>query len=140
MPQLGHTTLMAQMDRAPINWTTEAFTSGVVRIAFTGRGGIGSEGNADGRRMCDAISEVLSAQRPTGLIVDLSGFEYEFGNWMGSVAFSAYETLGKGRACVVASGSTGTALASLWEFGKLHLLLPLFATLDEAREFLSQAP
>ena len=45
----------------------------------------GSKGNLDGDRMCAAVREIVMAQHSMGLVVDLSEFEYRFGDWIGAV-------------------------------------------------------
>jgi hypothetical protein len=87
---------------------------------------------------CAAVREVLAAHHPTGLVVDLSAFEYQFGDWIGSVPQAAIREVGVGRVCVVASGETGTAVGSLWEVSHLGRLIPLFASLEEALAHLAQ--
>src|SRR5262245_31790197 len=74
-------------------WNAEQLPQGVLRVAFTGQGGIGSEGNQDGQHMTEAIRQALAEYRPTALIIDLCDFEYRFGDWIGSPAVTAMQTL-----------------------------------------------
>lgn len=113
-------------------WDLEQLPDGVLRVAFSGRGGIGSEGNADGERMQDAIREALARCRPRALVIDLCDFEYRFGNWIGAAALTALRALGRGRVCVLASGKTAAALRPLWEGSKLDHLIPLVGEPREA--------
>ena len=76
-------------------------------------------GNPDGERMRAAVHEVLTTKHPTGLVVDLSAFEYRFGDWIGLVPLAAMRVVGVGQVCVVACGETGTALGKLWEVSRL---------------------
>jgi hypothetical protein len=41
----------APMGKPAIAWTNEVLPGGLVRLSFTGQGGIGSDGNPDGERM-----------------------------------------------------------------------------------------
>src|SRR5262249_46280630 len=121
-----------------IAWTSEVLPGDIVRVAFTGQGGIGSGGNPDSERMCAAVREVPTAHHLTGLVVDLSAFEYQYGDWIGAVPLAAVRAVGAGRVCVVASGETGTALGSLWDVLRLGQVVPLLASLEEALAHLSQ--
>jgi hypothetical protein len=120
-----------------LTWSTERLPDGVLRVAFSGQGGIGSDGNGDGERMRQAIHEALIVHRPAALVIDLCGFEYRFGDWIGSVPLQALRTLGRGRVCVLTSGETAAALGSLWEVSKLGQLIPLVGDLREALSCLS---
>ena len=74
-----------------------------------------------------------------GLVIDLTDFEYRFGNWIGAVPLWALRTLGMGRVCLLASGETAAALRSLWEPTQLDRLVPLFGDLRESLGYLSGA-
>ena len=113
------------MAAQPLTWNTEFLPDGVLRVAFVGKGGIGSDGNEDGERMQQAIRDILAEQGPAGLVIDLCNFEYRFGDWIGSVPLQGLRELGRGRVCVLTTGETAAALGSLWEFSKLDQLIPL---------------
>jgi len=85
------------MGESTVTWKTEHLTQGVLRIAFGGKGGIGSEGAADGTRMRVGIDEALSVHEPEALLVDLRSFDYEFGNWIWGPLVGALRALGGGR-------------------------------------------
>lgn len=120
-----------------LTWSAEHFPDGILRIAFAGRAGIGSDGNPDGEWMRRAIREALAEYRPASLVIDLRNFEYRFGDWIGAVAVTALVELGTNRVCLVASGATAAAMHSLWTIGKLDRLSPLFGELSEARSYLT---
>jgi hypothetical protein len=114
-----------------VTWTAQQLPDGVLRVAFEGQGGSGSEGNHDGAQMGRAIREALAQYRPRALIIDLSTFEYRFGDWIGTAPILAVRVLGPGRVCVLATGKTAAALRSLWALG-LHTLMPLVGQLPDA--------
>jgi len=127
------------MSSPPLTWNAEKLPDGVLRVAFAGRGGLGSDGNQDGERMREAIREVLAVHGPTALVIDLSGFTYTFGNWIGAVPLTALEALGAGRVCVLATGNTAGALHSLWALAKLDAVIPLFQELSGALAYMSES-
>src|SRR4051794_13462050 len=94
----------------PVTWTVEPLGGGLLRVSFVGCGGVGSDGNPDGESMRGAIREALAAYGPGGLIIDLRGFDYRFGNWIGSVPVVALKPLGSGRVCLVAAGESAESL------------------------------
>jgi hypothetical protein len=119
-----------------LTWTAEKLTDSTLRLAFAGQGGIGSDGNREGEQMRAAIRAAIVEHGPAALIVDLSGFEYRFGDWIGSVLVTG-RALGKCRICVIATGETAEALRSLLQFSRLDQLFPLVGNLSEALACLS---
>ncbi|MFO0849860.1 MAG: hypothetical protein U0871_15095 [Gemmataceae bacterium] len=119
--------------------TTEHLPGGVLWVKFTGRGGMGSDGNDDGRRMRQLLSEALSAGPATGVIIDLTGFDYRFGNWIGSVPLDAVRrfTPKFGRVCLVATGPTAEALLPMWTVTKFDRVVPMFGDVDHALHHLT---
>jgi hypothetical protein len=111
----------------------------VLVVSFRGRGGVGSYGNPDGERMQGAVRGALAGGAATGLVIDLTGFEYRFGNWIGSVPLVAVKPLGIGRVCMVAVGETAESLQSLWEMSRMDRVVPLFDGLEEAVRYLMGA-
>jgi hypothetical protein len=111
----------------------------VLVVSFHGRGGIGSDGNPDGERMRAAVRGALEDGPADGLVIDLTGFEYRFGNWIGSVPMAAVRALGIGRVCVVAAGETAAALRSLWEPSRMDRVVPLLGEFEEAVRSLSES-
>ena len=95
------------MTMRSVTWSTEHLPDGVLRVAFAGQGGTGSDGNPDGERMREAICAVLTQSSPRALVIDLCGFEYRFGDWIGAVPLAALRTLGPGRVCVLAISTDG---------------------------------
>jgi hypothetical protein len=126
------------MGETTIAWTTEFLNGSVLRIAFTGRGGIGAAGNPDGSRMNAAVQDLVKEKKPTRLLIDLSGFEYRFGDWIGALALIAYKQMGAGRVCLIAVGETASALRSLWKVANhLERFAPIVADVDAALEYLT---
>jgi hypothetical protein len=126
------------MSESSVEWRTEDLGLGVLRIAFTGKGGIGSEGIDDGLRMSAAAEEMISVHKPRALLIDLRSFDYVFGNWIGSAPIRAARALGGPYVCVLASGNTLAALQPLWADG-MEQIVPLFADPDEALTYLRGA-
>jgi hypothetical protein len=126
------------MSARNLTWNSEQLPEGVLRLAFAGRGGIGSEGNPDGEQMREAVRQVLATHSPVGLLIDLSDFEYRFGDWIVSGPLAALRTLGRGRVCVLANGDTGVALRDLWDICRLGQGIPLVGERGEARRYFSE--
>ena len=106
----------------------------VVRIAFAGVGGDGSDGYHHGVQMRDAVRQVVERESPGGLIIDLRHLDYQFGNWIGLIV------QGTGcRMCMVAEGKTLECLRPLWEVDGLGIVVPLFETLAQAEELFRSA-
>src|SRR5687768_9550120 len=122
-----------------VTWTTDDLPGGMLRVAFQGRGGIGSEGNPDGERMREAIGEVLAGGTPAGLVIDLTAFEYRYGDWIAAALLVAAKLAGRGRVRVLATGETAAALRSLWEQNRLDPIVPIFGQLEDALLYLSCA-
>jgi len=55
-----------------------------------------------------------------------------------AVPLAAIRVVGVGRVCVVDSGMTGTALDTLWDVSHVRQLVPLFASVEEARRYSSR--
>src|SRR5262249_35538300 len=127
----------ASVAGSSLTWTTERREGGVLVVAFHGRGGIGSDGNPDGERMQEALRGALGDGVAAGLGIDLTGFEYRFGDWRGSAPLAAVKPLGIGRVCVVAVGETAAALRLLWEPTRMDRVVPLLGGLEEAVRYLS---
>jgi hypothetical protein len=125
------------MDESPLTWTTELLPGGILRVAFMGRGRVGSEGNPDGDRMREAIHDALAAYNPTALVIDLRRFEYCFGNWIAAAPLAALRALGPHRVCVLVTGETATALHRLWESVSLQQIVPLVGELADALSYLT---
>jgi len=120
-----------------LTWTTERRAGGLLVVSFYGRVGLGSDGNAHGHQMQEAIREALTSGATSALIIDLSLLEYRFGDWIGAVPLQAVKQLGIGRVCLVAAGETATALRALWESSRMGRVVPLVAGLEAAEQQLS---
>lgn len=128
------------MHEQTLAWGTEQLPEGVLRIAFTGRGGFGSDGNSDGERMREAIRGALAQYSPKSLVIDLRDFEFSCGDWICPVLIQGMRSLGPRRVCVLTSGGeSAAALTSLWEITKLSQLIPFFSELGEALAYLSRS-
>src|SRR5262245_46935446 len=124
----------ASLVQPSLTWTTERRAGGLLVVSFYGRVGLGSDGNADGQRMQEAIREALNGGAIRGLIIDLSLLEYRFGDWIGAVPLGAVKRLGKGRVCLVAIGETAAALRSLWQLTGMGRMVPLVEGLSAAEQ------
>jgi len=89
--------------------------------------------------MREAVKGILAKYSPKTRLIDLCSFEYQFGDWIGSVLLTALHALERGRVCILPTGATGPAIRSLWEFSKLDQLIPLVQNVDEAFERLRAA-
>jgi hypothetical protein len=127
------------MEGSNVEWRTEELAAGILSIAFTGKGGIGSEGNDDGLRMTAVVDEVLSVHEPRALLIDLRPFDYEFGDWIVGAPLRAAKLLRGPRVYVLATGDTLAALQGLWGAFALPQILPLFGEPSEALEYLRKA-
>src|SRR5262245_48429208 len=87
--------------------------------------------------MREAIREVLAGGAPAGLVIDLTSFEYRFGDWIGAVPLAAVRLVGMGRVCLLAAGDSAAALRWLWEPSRLDRIAPVFGQLPEALQYLS---
>lgn len=130
------------MSDPTITATVEHLTGGVLWVKFVGRGGVGSEGNDDGRRMRQLLGDALSAGSATGVIIDLTGFDYRFGEWIGSVPVDVLRRFGPkaGRVCLVATGRTAEALLPIWTLTKWDRVVPVFGDVTRAVRHLTESP
>lgn len=127
------------MSTRNLTWNTEQLPDRVLRLAFVGRGGIGSGSNPDGKLMREAVRQEVAAHSPVSLVIDLSNFEYRYGDWIVSVPSAALRALGLGRVCVLATGDTGAALRTLWDICRLGQAFPIVGESDEARRYFLEA-
>jgi hypothetical protein len=105
----------------------------VVRVAFAGVAGIGSEGNHHGAQMRDVIMQAVEGDEPCGLIIDLRQLDYQFGDWIG--ACGLHSRLRSCKTCLVAVGRTSESLCPFWETSRLNSLVPVFQDLESAEEY-----
>lgn len=83
----------------------------VIAVSFGGILPPGSEGNRFAKAMADFLSAALSATNAAGVVIDLTGLSYEWGDGIGGLAMPF---LGSGRAAaIVATGATAEALRPL---------------------------
>jgi hypothetical protein len=105
----------------------------IVRVAFAGVAGIGSEGNHHGEQMRDVVRQAVESHQPCGVIIDLRQLDYQFGNWIGSCCL--HPRLRGCRTCLVTAGRTWKCLRALWEMSCLDSVVPVFQTLEQAEEY-----
>ncbi len=122
---------------SPVTWITSYLPGDVLQLTFRGRGGIGSAGNPDGEQMREAIQAAVADKAPAGLVIDLTEFEYRFGDWIGDLAVAAVKVVGTGRVCLLATGETAGALRSLWKPSRLDRIIPVFGQMPEALRYIS---
>lgn len=110
----------------------------IVHVIFSGSGGIGSEGNDQGKLISEIIDSTIAAYRMDGMIADFSNFEYIFGDWIGGACISAYFALKEKnkRIAVLAAGETLRNLSSLWDYSRIAKIVPLFSNTEDALHFL----
>jgi hypothetical protein len=129
------------MDEPPLTSRVEVRPDGTLAVAFVGKGGVGSAGNQHGRQMSTTLAQALAEHRPSRLLIDLRGLDYQFGDWIASPIIGAASKVGRGRVCVIAEGECWKSLFNLWTFGSLNQLVPLVQSIEEALALLhSQAP
>lgn len=125
------------MSPLSLTWDVEVLPDRILRLAFAGRCGAGSLGNADGESMQGAIEEAITASAPAALLIDCSALQYSFGDWMFGVPLRAVRRLGAGRVCVLAVGETAAAMGALWALAQAAPIAPLFQDRRDAIAFLS---
>lgn len=124
------------MGESSLTWTSKLRAGSICVLSFHGRGGIGSGGIPDRDRMREAVRGALTIGAATGLVIDLTDFEYRFGGWITSVPLAATKALGTRRVCLVAVGETAASLRPLWELTCMDRIAPLFDGLDEAVRYI----
>ena len=88
-------------------------------VVFTGRLLPGSAGNDLTRQFVDDLNHIVRTQPPAGVVLDLTNFDYTFGDAIGGLACAFLDRVRRGRwimpVAIVATGRTATALAPLLE-------------------------
>ena len=93
---------------------TEPEGVGIVVVRFLGRYPDGSNGNPVARAMLDALDVALDKSRAPRVVIDLTRFEYRFGDEIGELAEALRLDGTRFRPCaLVATGATAAALAPL---------------------------
>jgi hypothetical protein len=84
----------------------------------------GTHDYTHGPKMCGYIQEHLNNAPVSGVIVDLLGYEYEFGNDVFSLFLTGHDRGGQDwlPVCILAQGGTRAALESLLREGNLGSL------------------
>jgi hypothetical protein len=72
-----------------------AFNDEILVIEFTGKHGLGSEGNGDSLFMATIVKAAMNVWYVNGLVLDLRGLAYEWGNSIGDVLLAAKHVLGQ---------------------------------------------
>ena len=116
----------------------------ILVIEFTGKHGLGSEGNGDSLFMATIVKAAMNVWYVDGLVLDLSGLNYEWGNSIGDVLLAAKHLVGrKFPTAVVVSDLCKPALESARPFyasdveagGQTNWL---FDDLESAMEYVKQ--
>ena len=112
----------------------------IVEVAFTGRFGIGAQGNSDANETMAHVTGVVKNDRPAAVLFNLSNLEYEFGDAIGAIAVPLIKTKPVTPACFVANGTTAQALQ--WFFQKDMIFgvfgFKLFSDREQGVVFLTQ--
>jgi hypothetical protein len=127
------------MNGDDLTWRTALLPADVLQVAFAGKGNSGSEGNADGNQMSRAIQSLITDHRPKALLIDLTDYEYRYGDWIAAPALLAMRLLGRGKVCLLATGATGVAVRSLWSASRLDRLLRIVADVTEGVAYLDSS-
>jgi len=90
-----------------------------MRFEFTG-----THDYTHGPKICKYIQEHLTTRQVSGVIVDLLGYEYEFGNDLFGLFLAGCDREGRGwlPVCILAEGGTRASLESLLREGNLGSL------------------
>jgi len=87
------------------------FNDEILVIEFTGKHGIGSQGNGDSLFMATTVKAAMNVWYVNGLVLDFRGLTYEWGNSIGDVLLAAKHLLGREfPTAVVVSGVCKPAL------------------------------
>jgi hypothetical protein len=70
-------------DAISCSWSWHPSVPGIVVLKYSGKYGYGSAGNPDCRRMLDHAESVLGSNECAGVIVDITGLRYEWGDMFG---------------------------------------------------------
>jgi hypothetical protein len=70
------------------------FSDEILVIEFTGKHGIGSEGNGDSLFMATIVKAAMNVWYVNGIVLDLRALSYEWGNSVGDVLLAAKHVLG----------------------------------------------
>jgi hypothetical protein len=71
------------------------FHDEILVVEFTGKHGIGSQGNGDSLFMATTVKAAMNVWYVSGIVLDLRGLVYEWGNSIGDVLLAAKHVLGR---------------------------------------------
>ena len=71
------------------------FNDEILVIEFNGKHGIGSQGNGDSLFMATTVKAAMNVWYVNGLVLDLRGLTYEWGNSIGDVLLAAKHLFGR---------------------------------------------
>ena len=112
----------------------------IVEVAFTGRFGVGSQGNSDATEMAAHVTSAVKNDRAAAVLFNLSNLEYDFGDAIGAIAIPLIKSKPVIPACFVANGTTAQALQ--WFFQKNMIFgvagFKLFSDREQGTAFLTE--
>lgn len=112
---------------------TDWVATGVLRVAFAGVAGVGSEGNDHGNQIGSTLHECIEKHHAKGLVIDLSKLDYSFGDWIGVCFWQPLRSgVRLGCSCIVAHGHTAECIRDLWKMSNINKMPPIVATIDDA--------
>jgi hypothetical protein len=114
----------------------------IIKISFKGIYPPGSEGNEAANDMCKKTEKFIKFENPSGVLFDLLGLNYKFGDAICCLAHTLIDKSSNKMkpACVLAKGRTLKALTPLFDkdcaFGIFQI--QLFAKEDQALGYLQE--
>jgi hypothetical protein len=114
----------------------------IVEIAFSGRFGLGYEGNLHANEMKAYVTEVVKTNVPVAVLFNLTSMHYEFGDAIGGIAVPLFiRKKSFIPACVVAREETARALQCFFEKRMIFDVagFKLFHDSEQGLEFLREA-
>ena len=111
----------------------------ILHVAF-----LGKHHYSHGTRMVTQLAAAVASERPSGVLVDLLKYDYEFGNDVGGLFFAGRhkESGTIVPTCIVAIGRTRAGMESLYVAGALKLepFLGFAASVAEGMTWLGRTP
>jgi hypothetical protein len=106
------------------------------KISFQGDYPPGSQGNSTAARMRNYVEQTIHTYQPEGLIFDLTGLRYQYGDAIAEILLPLKQNQGFIPGCIVANGKTKNALSalyknSLFEIAKCRILSSVQEAIDQ---------
>ncbi len=103
------------------------------KISFQGDYPPGSPGNSTAARMRNYVEEIIQTHQPEGLIFDLTGLHYQYGDAICEILRPLKQNQGFIPSCIVAGGKTKEALSTLYKNSLLEVAYcKIVISLEEA--------